>query len=233
MALALVQSVTRANFFDAALSGSSGTLGATPTSGNGLVLVVYAQDNPSTRVFTAPSGWTKLREYNDVEYSMAVFYKVAGGSESTSYSYSWTGDSFRCTNWLAEYSGADGTTLIDVSAGAFTDHGFTASDVAEPSITTATDGAVDIVFISAKDGGPGFAMVSPSGYTEQVDVAEMGLYTKEITTAGATGSRTMSHPNQNIITYSFALRPSGGTPAASPLDDEMNQGGIAAMIASW
>ena len=210
MALALVRSVTRSNFFDAVQSGTTGTLSGTPSSGNGLVLVVYAQDNPAGRVFTGPSGWTKLREYNDVESSMACFYKQAGGSESTSYTYTWTGDSFRCTNWLAEYSGQDTTTMIDVSAGAFTDHGFTSSDVAEPSITTATNGAVDIVFISAKDAGPGFAMVSPSGYTEQVDVIEMALYTKEIAAAGATGSRTMSHPEQNIMTYSFALRPSGG-----------------------
>ena len=213
MALAQVNAVGRDGVFDAATSCATGTLAATPTNGNALVLIVYAQDTPAGRVFTGPSGWTKIAEYNDIESSMACFYKKAGASESTSYTYTWTGDSFNQSNWLAEYSGNDPTTLLDVAAGAFSDHGFLSADVAEPAITTTVDGALDFVMISCKNAGPGFAMVSPSGYTEQRDVTCMAVYTKEIAAAGSTGSRTMSHPNANTMTYSFALRPSGGAAA--------------------
>ena len=215
MAIAYVQGVTREGFEDTT-SAPTGTLSATPTAGNLLVIVAIMRDGPSGRTVTAPSGFSLLKDYDDASSTYAVFYKIAGASEATSFTWTWTNDSYVQGSFLFELSGVDGTTPIDVSASAFTDHGFTGSDVAEPAITTVTNGAWDIPLVGMDTDGPGAAMVSPSGYTERCDLASFAVYTKEIATAGSTGSRTMSHVNTNIVTYSFAVRPSGGI-AGQPL----------------
>lgn len=210
MALAYVQGVVQAGF-QGNTSASTGTLGAAPTSGSIVVIHAVLADVDTGRTFTPPSGFTELDSYNVSAFggSAVALYKIAGGSEPTSYSFSWTGDSFNQTVWCMEISGPDATTPIDVKATDWTDHGFGSANVTEPAITTVTNAAWDIVAISTQNFATTYAMVT-AGYTERVDAAGLAVYTKEITTAGSTGGRVMSHADWVTLTYSFAIRPSGG-----------------------
>jgi hypothetical protein len=211
MAIAFVRGVSRTGFQNQT-SATSGTLAATPTENNLLLMYTYMQDNPSGRTVTPPASWTLLKAANDSdEWSSAWMYRIAPASAATSYTWTWTGNSFNQGSYLFELSGVDTTTPIDVSAAAFTYEGFDAT-WSEAAITTATAGAWDIVSVTCKDNAT-YALTSPASpvYTERVDVGGIGaIYTVEIAAAGTTGVRSGTSPNYDKLTYSFAVRPSGG-----------------------
>jgi hypothetical protein len=210
MAIAFVRGVSRTGFQNAT-SATSGTLAATPTQNNLLLMYVYMQDNPTGRVVSPPTGWTLLKSANDSDdWSSAWMYRIAPASAATSYTWTWTGNSFNQGSYLFELSGVDTTTPIDVSAAAFTYEGFDAT-WSEAAITTVTAGAWDIVSVTAKDNAT-YALTSPAAtYTERVDAGGIGaIYTAEIASAGTTGVRSGTNVNYDKLTYSFAVRPTGG-----------------------
>ncbi len=206
-AIAHVQTATT-NGFQNATQLTTGTFGATPTSGNVGVVVLYIQDGFG-HVVTPPAGWsavTGINGDNGVDAQISAFYKVFGGSESTSYTFTWTGNSFNSGSIAVEYSGVDTSTPIDVSGGAIHfDPPFTTT-WSEASITTVTNNALDIVLVNCKSQGPGFT-IDQGGYTERVDQSTLAYYDGIVATAGATGARTGTNPSWSRLTGSFALRP--------------------------
>ncbi len=196
--------------FQGLTTASSGTLGATPTSGNVLFSVLFLDAQPHT--VTMPSGWTNLAELNYAAggYHVRVDYKLCGGSESTSYTWSWTGNSFSQAVYLAEWTGNDATTAIDVSDSAWNDFGFNpGSPIAVPSITTVTNDAVHIIVVNNQAQNNGYT--PPSGYNEEQDDVAFGVFSKTYTSAGATGSQSVGcNGTFWYETFSFAIRPSGG-----------------------
>lgn len=59
-----------------------------PTSGN---LMIAIPGVLASRVFTPPAGWTASVAVNSAGGSQAVFWKIAGGSETNSYAFTITG----------------------------------------------------------------------------------------------------------------------------------------------
>lgn len=85
---------------------------STPTQGNLLVIVIGIV---GIRTITPPSGWTSFQYEAASGVTIEGFWKVAGNSESNSYTFTTTGT----PNWYStcyEITGADTTTPIQFSS---------------------------------------------------------------------------------------------------------------------
>jgi hypothetical protein len=89
---------------------------ASVAAGN-LLLANIAINGGSPANVTAPSGWTQvLRNDNDTNVSLISYYKVAGASEPSN--YTWTIDTqTRAEGGITQYSGVDTSNPIDVAMG--------------------------------------------------------------------------------------------------------------------
>lgn len=87
----------------------------TINSGDTLVASLTIE-NETTDTITPPSGWTQLgTNQNDGTSFITYWYKIAGGSETCSYTFSWVNSNFMAWT-LTNYSGANGTTPIDAAS---------------------------------------------------------------------------------------------------------------------
>lgn len=160
---------------------------------------------------TAPAGWTLIGTQDaggSTRY--ATYFKVAGGSEPASYTWSWAGNPFKNSGWIASYSGVDTddpiadsastgtgatTAAVDVPEGGLLDVGAFERHAATGSATTWTD-ASDTERL---DHG------SASGSGQDMSHA---VYTSSGLAAGSY-SRTLT-PSQTVAqvaTWAVALRP--------------------------
>lgn len=129
---------------------------------------------PDTTTITA-SGWTLVRRMDNSSgnaNSLAVYYKVAGGSEPTNYSFSFS-TSTGAAGGIASIIGIDTANPIDGDAGENTPSSL---DHAAPSVTTRY--ANDMV-VTSHAFASSATFTPPSGMTEAFDVASRSI--------GATG----------------------------------------------
>jgi hypothetical protein len=121
---------------------------------------------PNTGTITA-SGWTLVRRTDNATgnaNSLAIYYKVAGASEPTSYSFTFS-TSTGAAGGIAAFSGVDTTNPIDVDGGQNTASGLT---LAAPTVTTRF--ANDMI-ITTHAFSSSATFTPPSGMTEAFDVA--------------------------------------------------------------
>lgn len=159
----------------ATASGSSSTLDINkPTGtveGDLLVAHLYAiTGGDSLPDITAPTGWTFIRKDSlGNNRSQGLFYKVAGASEPSSYTFSdlddSRGDVVANVGAISRISGVDTTSPIDVHGGQTE----TGTSVTAPDITTAVGDAL-ILHLGAINNGSTFT--PPTGYTEEYDHAQ-------------------------------------------------------------
>ncbi len=155
--------------FEAAGIGQTGESGAgevsmaVPAGANGgadlLVAIVGAQGNPNT---SGPEGWTPVRGFrgfNDAmcqadgqgtACQMAIYYKIADGSESTA-TFSWGGNRQAAATVL-RYSNVD----PDEPIGASNQQRGSADTVTAPVVETTRDGsrALRIAVVELDEAGP-------------------------------------------------------------------------------
>lgn len=94
--------------------GTSITVTKPTGTASGHCLIAVVGGSPST-----PSGWTLLGSVASGTSSLntvAVYYKIAGGSEPSSYTFSLGSASLACAV-VAAYSGVDTTTPVDTTSG--------------------------------------------------------------------------------------------------------------------
>ncbi len=154
----------------------SGTLTINKPTGtqSGDVMVATIAVRPDTTTITA-SGWTLVRRMDNSSgnaNSLAVYYKVAGGSEPTNYSFSFS-TSTGAAGGIASIIGIDTANPIDGDAGENTPSSL---DHAAPSVTTRY--ANDMV-VTSHAFASSATFTPPSGMTEAFDVASRSI--------GATG----------------------------------------------
>lgn len=176
---------------------------ATPTSGSdvvlskptgtveGDVLVAFITVNwTSTPTITPPSGWTQVGTWGASGASSThagVWYKVAGASEPTSYTWTISTTMTDSGSAIVRYTPTAPTTppgIIDAAAA-----GSTATPAVAPSVTTTGTGDTLIALFTASTAGS-----TPTGMTARVALDRTGagawIYDELLTTAGATGTRT-------------------------------------------
>lgn len=181
-------------------------------SGDLLVALVDAYDDNTVTV-APPAGWSTQsgpdRRTTGNLITSYVFYKIAGGSEPSTYTFDDTPDKY--TNCIIlRYSGADPATPL--LAATSTNNG-TVTTRTGTGITTTRDNSVLLFFSVGYSGGlPGDS--EPTGMTMRDTVDGVtAVYDQVITTAGATGNRThVQNTSDSWVTTMFAINPpaSGG-----------------------
>ena len=180
------------------------------------VLIASIAVTPSTATITPPSGWTLVRRTDNAgptSNSLAVYSKVAGGSEPASYAWTLSGSSFT-TGGVQAFTGINTTTPIDVENGQTT---ASATTHATPSITTST---ANSIIVTSHAFASGATWTPPSGMTEGFDKANANNNATGMAVegnwllqavAGATGVKTATASSNADAgnTHILALKPAG------------------------
>jgi hypothetical protein len=131
--------------------------------GDLLLMNMYHGANPNP-VITAPAGWVQL--YQDATSAggkHTVFYKVAGGSEPTAYTWQLSA-SKQVAAGMAAYRGVETATPVHAQT---TAHVLNATAVSL-QLTTTLENTRLVVLTAAKSGAPG--LTPDTGLTERYDV---------------------------------------------------------------
>lgn len=106
---------------------------------SGDILIIQYMVGGAATVATTPSGWTLLfgpttTSDGSQPARAYVYYRVAGGSEPSTITFAHTGSSGQAGGIMSAYTGADGTTPINVSTIAVTET--TGTTQTAPTVTT-------------------------------------------------------------------------------------------------
>ncbi|MBE2224705.1 MAG: hypothetical protein IAF02_24405, partial [Anaerolineae bacterium] len=158
------------------------------TAANDLLLAAIATDG--SRTIAAPTGWTIINRGNSGgEVSLAVFYKIATGTEPGNYAFTWTGGE-QATGTIMRYTGVNPSSPINTSGfGTGTSNAPTA-----PTVTTTTAETMVVRIFATDDDDNPFAF--PTGYSGRVMLessatdfsVSLGLADVQQVAAGATGT---------------------------------------------
>jgi Bacterial Ig domain len=142
-------------------------------------VLVAAIDVRGTPAITAPAGWTLVR-VDEIATTMrqAVYVRVAGGSEPSSYTWSFS-KSQAAVGGILAYTGVDTASPVDASSGLTTDTAV--NTIRAPSVTTSENGDVIIGFFGIAGTR---TMTPPGGTAERFDVAASGV-TYPVSASGA------------------------------------------------
>lgn len=169
--------------------------GGAPASAGELLLAAVVFDKDLGSV-TAPSGWTLVTELYSQDAAtynwLQVYRKVAGGSEPSSYTWTFSTGTVCSAGGILAVAGANTTTPIDASA---TGRGAGTTWDA-PSVTTTEANTLLVCFWG--DATWPRLCTPPVGMTEWVDVeaygatdyASLEICTEVRASAGVTGTRT-------------------------------------------
>ncbi|MGH9011881.1 MAG: metallophosphoesterase family protein, partial [Acidimicrobiia bacterium] len=178
-----------------------------------LASIVISDDDPA---FTAPAGWTLVRQdtIKDI-VRQAIYVKAAGSSEPAS--YTWTVPSARrMAGGITTFDGIDVVHPVDAVNGST--GGGASTSVTAPGITTTVPNAVLVQLTAVGSDG---TLTPPAGMTEAWEAAAPGASTRKNTrgavasqshavqaAAGPTGSRTATVSTAGRgIGVLLALRP--------------------------
>ena len=188
--------------------GSTNAQGAngTFTSGDFLVMVVTVMANSATDpgVISTPTGWTQIDQVLSAgQWSgamrTATFYKIAGGSETGSYSASWTNAAYGAGWVLMDYTGVNTSSPIDA-------HNLIANTGYSPTPTTTAispSGSTDMLIAAFVSGsGTGAYPITaspPSGMTTRESSASGSVSSAAGTDVhgGSTAFRLLERPEQD------------------------------------
>lgn len=182
------------------------------TAGDLLVAVVGIQD-PS-RTITPPSGWTLLARQDTGPDSYdnygAVYYKIAGGSEPSDYTWSWTGSSNNVKGGISAYEGVDNSMPIHNWASA-QDTSFDTTEPA-PSVSVSISNCWGVATLIWE--GSANLSSQPSSYTRRSpslnDDAQIADSNGTISTGThAPGTWTLSLGKRKSL-FTIILKPSAG-----------------------
>jgi parallel beta-helix repeat protein len=205
----------------------------------GDVLVAAVDARVSKAQIKPPSGWELIRSDSNptgATLTQAVYYRVAGTLEPSSYSWKLARMSGAAGEIVA-YGGLDSPAPVDAASGGYSAN---TSMIVAPSVVTSLPGEVVLGFF----GDNGLRTTSPpSGFTELADVATSGnspTATSEASalaeaSAGPTGDVTAvsGGSNSSSIGQLVALSPAAApdppvaadfTVAASPTSSTVDQG---------
>ena len=182
-----------------------------------LASVVISDDDPA---FTAPAGWTLVRQDTIKDLlRQAIYVKAAGASEPAS--YTWTVPSARrIAGGITTFDGIDDTHPIDAIDASLNASG---TAVSSPSITTTMPNTVLVELAVVASNG---SLTAPGGMVEAWEAAAPGASTRKNTkgavvslshalqpAAGPTGTRTASVTSAGrSIGVLLALRPVDNVP---------------------
>jgi hypothetical protein len=207
------------------ISKPSGT-----ASGDLLVatIVRFEDSGNQASAFTAPSGWTEKDSTVNYDYHTKVFYKYAGGSEPSSYAFTYgaTSDGYGANGAITRVTGGPSSGDPFDVAPTYAAGNSASSTITAPTITIVNGGALAIFSWLFQEGftdrtvtGPGGGVTLYGTYPDVGGLADLESGYKTIPSAGATGSQvaTLSSGTVDInVGMSFAIKPGGSSASISP-----------------
>ena len=182
------------------------------------VLIASISARPSSATIAAPAGWVLVRRVDNAAgatTSLAVFRKVAGAAEPSSYAWDVSGATW-AVGGIQSFLNVDTANPIDVENGQATSAGLTH---ATPSVTTTVAHAM---VVTSHAFATSTTWTPPAGMTEAFDVQFQpvatnqgqsieGNYVRQAA-AGATGTKTAtaaggSGAEDHGATHILGLRP--------------------------
>ena len=224
LAVLLVGSVTIADIISGASSTNSSTdvtvtqitidKPASVAQGDFLLAQIAINGGSPATVTNVPSGWVQiLRTDNDTSISIASYYKIAGASEASNYTWSISPQT-RAEGGITRYSGVDTSNPIDAASG-----NFGLSQVATTSSITTSAANEEVVALFGTDVGKnhdaGDYFSLPTGMTEKYDATNVTLgpsiaaFDVLQVSAGSSGSKSSTvsgNKNRNWAAQQIALR---------------------------
>ncbi len=203
--------------------GSTGGLGGgaissvaiSPPAGvvaNDLMLVrIGLRANTCASINSVPAGWALTQCQTGGTLSQAVYYKLAGASETGPYAWGFNAN-YRAGASLSVFRGVDAAAPIMAST---TANGSSSSLIAPSVKTTAANAMLVDFFSSSHSGGSPFSQ--PGGMTEIVDVGDgagpngvsFSADYELLPVAGDTGTRTSNaSQNADYVIIAVALKAS-------------------------
>ncbi|MEW6593266.1 MAG: DUF6701 domain-containing protein [Thermodesulfobacteriota bacterium] len=182
----------------------------------GDVLVASVAVTPDTVAITPPAGWTLLLnsiQSEDAGSHLATWYRVAGGSEPASYTWTFSAGHAGAVGGIAAFSGVDTSNPIVASA-ALLENGNNALNHTAPSIGA----SVDDMLVTVHEYQSSGTWTPPAGMTEMVDIhsaaatgaagVSLEMNRLLLATSGATGDRiaTASNNGDEGASHALALR---------------------------
>jgi hypothetical protein len=178
-------------------------------------LLLAAISVDGTPNISPPTGWTTIREGNSgTQVRLEVYYKVAGASEPSSYTFTWSRyNTQQAAGAILRYSGVNTTAPINTSG---IGSGTTISPTAPSVTTTVTDTMV--VRIYGADDDDLSPSPYPSGHTGRLNIesnsgdgtCSLGVADVIRASPGATGTAAFSlSASEEWVGVTVALAPAG------------------------
>lgn len=134
----------------ASANGAAAVLKPSGTIEGDLLIAHCGVVTTAGAVWSAPVGWTLIREATAVgatSLTAATFYKIAGGSEPASYTFTATGGGTTIVKEIHRFNAHDATTPINVSAIATLLAAALDPDPDSPSVTTTVVNCLVVSFL--------------------------------------------------------------------------------------
>lgn len=156
---------------------------------SGDTLFALVTHDGSADTITA-SGWTLIQYVSGTDIHAGLFYKVAGGSEPASYTFS-TNNSHALAATVTAYTGADTTTYT----GGFSDYSIQANsasaNLTAPSVYVGSTNDIVLFFGGVSNNT---SVTPPGGFAEEIDAGSSGIRVYLATDtglfSGESGSKT-------------------------------------------
>ena len=193
--------------------GSTSIVVNAPTgvvSGDVLVAIVSSYSSANDTI-TGPTGWTRLATLKEgTNYVAVIDYKVAGGSEPTSYTWT-TSAAYALNADISAWAGVDNTTPID--AHTEQDNTTASTNVALPSTSPTNANDMWLALLAVNDNATITFNAPPSGWTKAVaDGFSNGIFYQLLSASGATGTATFSDNSaQTSVACSLTLKAAGAS----------------------
>ncbi len=171
-------------------TSTNGVCNAPANISSGNLLIAGFFQNSGSGDPTLPSGWTLARRQvrNDGTASSCLAYKIATGSEPTSYTFSGYASSAIYDCYIVRCAGNTTSSVVDVVTSS--DQATSGTTFQFLTVTTSTDGDL-IYYYGSCQGTP--TCTWPSGTTEVSDASDGESSGYEIqTSAGTTTARTIT-----------------------------------------
>jgi hypothetical protein len=167
------------------------------TAQGDLLVATVSHQGGSLRSVTPPSGWTAVPNTdfsNSTNVRIHAYYRLAGASEPSSYTFTLTGGSGQAmTGGILDITGANTGTPINASGGQ-SNGSATSKSVPAPSITTTVNNALLIYAgaaqVSATWGPPGLMTTQWQGSTSGSYNVSNESAIQALASSGATGTRS-------------------------------------------
>jgi hypothetical protein len=208
-------SVVYEEFTDAALGSNGSSLTISKPAGTvagDLLVAAVATDGNNTSSLAPPAGWNVVHVADQGgKVTFGVWWKIAGASESTSYTFSWS-NSEQAYGWIMRFTGFDPSSPVNVTSN---DAAASATPLSPSVVTTVANalilrlGGFDEERVTVGDPGlSGHTAINMDSSNGGKNSASGGSAYAQQAVAGDSGASSFTlTKSQEYVTVTIAITP--------------------------